>query len=298
MKKIVVIFYGILTLGFVGYCVYVWPASKSTELKIAMLDIGQGDALYVRTPQGNDLVIDGGPDRTLLYELGEVMPPYDHKIEIVVATHDDLDHIGGLTELPAVYEVDTMINNGLHKKTAFSEALRVWEKDGTASNTLRVITPQRGDQLTVEQDLWLEFLNPRVAVTDSAGTEEDADMDLNDASVVFILHYKDFSALFTGDAGVVFEKDLIADYQAQGKELVTVDILKVAHHGSRTGTSAEFLKILQPRIALISTGIQNKFGHPHPGPLQRLINIGAQIWRTDEHGRVVCTTDGYAFSCK
>lgn len=270
----------ILCVGFVVYSVWNWQSYTSEFLTIVMLDIGQGDALYIRTPQGTDLLIDGGADRRVLSELGEVMPPQDHQIEVVIATHPDADHIAGLTELPEVYDLDTLITSGTKKQTGFSQELSTWnEKYGVT-----VVEAYRGWRLNIEEELWLEFLNPNPPHFHKAPNED---------SVMFVLHFKEFSAFFTGDASTEVEHEIVEEFGS-----FDIDILKVGHHGSKTSTSATLLDATTPEVALISVGAQNKFGHPHFEPVHKLEQRGIQIFRTDVDGRVLCTTDGREFRCQ
>lgn len=242
-------------------------------LQLTMLDIGQGDAIYIRTPQGQDILIDGGPDRRILYELGEVMPAHDHIIEYVIATHPDADHIAGLAELPEYYTIQRLLTPGTTKDTGFSAALEQWQAQG-----IHVQEVKRGDRLTIEDGLTLDILHP---------VEGRRHPDVNDDSIVALLNYNGYRMLFTGDASAEIEQQLIADPHWRN-ELQQVDLLKVGHHGSRTSTSRELVNLMQPSIALISAGIDNKFNHPHAEPLHRLQQAQSAIWRTDIHGRIAC----------
>jgi len=248
-----------------------------------MLDIGQGDAFHIRTPQGFDIIVDGGPDRRVLTELGEVMPPYDHAIELVIATHPDADHIAGLTELPDDYTIERFISSGSQKSTGFSRELDTWNEQG-----VEVGNAVRGMRLDIEENVWLEFLHP-----DPPNVHEDP----NDDSVMFILHYKQFSALFTGDAPTEIEDEIVEKYDTFGHSTLDVDLLKIGHHGSRTSTTAAFLEATTPSIALISVGVDNKFNHPHAGPLYKLNAFGIRVFRTDILGRIICYTDGNGIQC-
>ncbi|OGY86841.1 MAG: hypothetical protein A2233_05315 [Candidatus Kerfeldbacteria bacterium RIFOXYA2_FULL_38_24] len=277
MKKIIYSF--IVLLFLILYPAWQWIPKTSSQLKIAVLNVGQGDSIYLRTPAGMDILIDGGPDRKVLSELGEVMPPYDHQIELVIATHGDSDHIAGLAELSEAYSVKTLITNGDKKDTAFTQALSAWREQG-----VEVWPAYRGWHLELEQGITLDFLNPN---------PPNLHKDTNDNSVVCVLSYQGFSALFMGDAPLGIEDELL-----KAGLLKHVDILKVGHHGSRTSTGSKFLQTLTPAIALISVGFQNKFGHPHAAPLLRLKNRGVNVFRTDLQGRIICQTDGQAFSCQ
>lgn len=254
------------------------------ELQIVMLNIGQGDAIYIRTPSGYDILVDGGPDRTVIHELGTVMPPYDHTLDMVIASHPDADHIAGLAELTDSYRVDTYIHSGVVKETGFARELDNWgQQYGT-----HVLEAYRGWRLQIEEGLWLDFIHP---------APPNFHAEVNDDSVMFVLHYNEFTALFTGDAAVEVEEEIIEYYGPTASEILNVDLLKVGHHGSRTSTSQELLDMATPETALISVGWQNKFGHPHPEPMDRLEEMVPHIYRTDLQGRIHCRSDGFTHTC-
>ncbi len=265
----------VLIVAAVGYMTWTWlhPLMPRDELVITVLDIGQGDAIYIRTPGGVDILIDGGPDRKVISELGEVMPPFDRNIELVIATHPDADHIAGLTEIPYSYTIGTLITSGSTKSTGFSREMESW----TEEYGIETLHAYRGWQLPIEEGLWFEFLHPDPPIFHD---------DPNDDSVVFILHYGEFRALFMGDASIENEHDFLEKYQpVSGWD---VDILKAGHHGSRTSSSAELLDAVTPETVLIPVGKDNKFLHPHSGPLLRMYKRRMTIWRTDTQGRIVC----------
>lgn len=262
-----------IALSVVGLFIYAylhWVPPRTDALQLTMLNIGQGDALYIRTPLGNDILIDGGPDRSVLYELGEVMPPYDHTIEWVFTSHPDADHINGITQLGESYRIGTLVTNGETKQTAMSEALQALE-----ANHKQIV--HAGDRVEIESDVWFNILAPTIPYTF---------YDANDNSIVMTLHYKNVTALFTGDASIKTEEALVLQYPLL---LTDVDLLKVGHHGSKTSTSDAFLDVLRPEIAMISVGKGNRYGHPHYGTLHRLQERNIEIWRTDTDGRVKCS---------
>jgi competence protein ComEC len=267
------------------YVVLQWRPNTSNDLSITMLDIGQGDAFYIRTPSGVDLLIDGGPDRRILDQLGAVMPPLDHTIDYVIATHPDADHIAGLAELPGHYDVRMLLTNGMTKDTAPARQLLTWPRQiGT-----QVQTVQRGQHLQLDADTWLEFLHPDPG--------QPHPQDSNSDSIVCILHYKQASALFTGDATQETEATII-DYAQHNNITIDVDLLKVGHHGSRSSTSPQWLAALTPSIGLISIGADNRYGHPHAAPLYWLNRYHVQMFRTDLQGRVLCRSGGEYFVCQ
>lgn len=259
---------------------WVYWQPRDIALQVVTLNIGQGDAIYIRTPQGNDILVDGGPDRTVLTELGAVMPPFDHTIEYVIATHPDSDHIAGLMEVTDGYTVENLITNGHGKETNVFQQFTAWMR----SQKLTPLIVRRGDRISIESDVWFEVLAP----TDQAHKES------NDDSIVMILHDRNIRIMLTGDASTAEEEDILAAYPP---EYVQVDILKVGHHGSRFSTSNFWLNALQPRIALISADVQNRYHHPHPSITNRLRRHGIETFRTDTQGRITCRSDGETITC-
>lgn len=276
MKKI---FFTLFSLSLIiGYMIFSWP-EKRDDLKIVMLDVGQGDAFYIRTPEGRDILIDGGPDRSVLWELGSVMPPFDYTLEYVIATHPDADHIAGLAEIPEMFFIDTLITNGVQKETGVSQAITA------LSQQRKHIHAVRGQKIEIEKDLFIEFLHPV-----PSALHGDA---YNNDSLVFILRYKDFSALFTGDIEMEVEEELVAFFG----DALDVDMLKIPHHGSKTSTTEGLLSATSPQIALMSLGKENTFGHPHTTVLWRIEQRAIELWRTDVNGRVECYSDGANLYC-
>ncbi len=257
-----------------------WQPQNANELTVVMLNIGQGDAIYMRTPNGMDILIDGGPDRSILYELGAAMPAFDRQIELVIATHPDSDHIAGLMEATDRYGIAQLITNGRGKDTHVAQQFFEWIEEWHIPH----MSVHRGDRLDIEPGIWIEFLHP------TTETHEDT----NDDSIVAILHHGEVDLLFTGDAASVIEEELITAYST---EALDVEMLKVGHHGSKFSTSSEWLRITTPDIALISAGKQNAYHHPHPSVQYRLRAAGAEILRTDQHGRVTCQSDGKTVTC-
>lgn len=271
--------------------VFVWSFFSdddihTQDIRIEILDVGQGDAIYIRTPKGKDILVDGSIDRHTIYELGAVMPKTDRYIDMVIATHPDADHIAGLTELPRYYSIANLWRSGAENSTGFFSALNTWEEN----YNVQVAYPKRGEIIPIEEGIQLEILHP------VSGKQSSA---VNDDSVMFILRYKEFEMLFTGDASTEVEEDIIEWYTKQGRQQeLDIDILKVGHHGSKTSTSNLFLQYTTPEMAVISVGAGNKFGHPHTGPLVNLERIGSDILRTDIHGRITCISNGITFHCQ
>ena len=242
-------------------------------LRVWFFDVGQGDATLIMTPTGEQILIDGGPDRALLAKLGEVMLPWDRTLDAVVATHPDADHIGGLAAVLETYEVARAVYNGDTKDTdiaaAFDEARE--HEPGAVTEMGRKGTVLAFGDVTLTE-LWPDA---------SALRDEDA----NVASIVYRLDYGDTSVLLMGDAPESVEDRLRS---VAGD----IDVLRTGHHGSATSSSYRFVESVRPEVAVISCGIDNRYGHPHPVVLDRLSDAGARIWRTDLDGDVLLTSDG------
>jgi len=247
------------------------------KLHVSFLDVGQGDAILIR--QGSQQVlIDGGPSpQAINLELGEQMPFWDRTIELVVLTHPDHDHLAGLVEILKRFQVRKVLYPDLsYDSPLYAEWLKL-----IAEKKISYTLAQAGQQIDLGDGVIIEVLNPRQAHS----TSEDVDNN----SVVLRLNAGRVSFLLTGDIGMEAELELIA-----GRALKASTVLKVAHHGSATSTSPQFLAVASPRLAVISVGAGNRFGHPASEVLDRLerkLGTG-NIYRTDELGTIEFITDG------
>ncbi len=264
----------IVLAGLAFAFVLVWSviASRSDDsLHVYFLNVGQGDATLIRTPDGNDILIDGGPDESVLSEIGSVLPFWDRKIELLILTHPDSDHVSGLVSVLERYSVDEVWGTGVsHQSSIYIEFLRLID-----SSQIKFHDVYQGEKRVFDEQVSLEVLAP---LSNLAGRTVK---DTNSTSIVCRLDYQNKSFLFTGDAPSEIENDLI-NQSANLK----ADVLKVSHHGSRSATSEEFLQAVSPQIAIISCGKDNRFNHPHQEVLERLQNFSIQILRTDLEGRI------------
>lgn len=249
----------------------------SENLKIYFVDVGQGDCTFIQTPKGKNILIDGGEGNTDKYDYGEkVLLPYllDRgvtKIDYLIASHADSDHIGGLFAVLENIKVDKILI-GIQPEDSeqFRDLIKIANK-----NKIKIITLKAGDKINIEKNICLEILWP----IKEKLIEENA---LNNNSLVFKLLFNNFSILFTGDIEKIAEKQIVEVY----KENLKCDILKVAHHGSKTSSIREFLEYSKPKLALIGVGKDNKFGHPHLEVIKRLENMRVKIYRTDLNGEI------------
>jgi len=237
------------------------------NLQINFLNVGQGDSSLIILPGGVKLLIDGGrPDKRALEELAEVLPPNDRYLDLVLATHNDADHLGGLVEVLKRYEIGAFLYNGRDDSNLahFTEAMAI-----TAEKNIPIISLEQGDKIKYKESLG-SVLWP----TPSALAQKST----NEGSVVLKLTSNEVTSLFAGDISSKTEK-LIANLAG------LTDILKIPHHGSKYSSSAEFLNILRPRLAVVEVG-KNSYGHPTAEVLNRLAQIGSSLYRTDLDGRV------------
>jgi len=238
-------------------------------LQVVFLDVGQGDSILIQKGT-KQILIDGGPSgKTELAKLGNYLPYFDREIELVIATHPDRDHIGGLVDVARNYKIGKVIATGAEKDTAI---FKEW-KDLLAFNKIETLEAMRKDEISFGGAI-LKIVSPDSPVDFAAG-------DANNKSIVARLDCENNSFLFTGDIESPAEKEILAS-----GENIDADFLKVAHHGSKYSTSAEFLDAANPNEAVISVGADNSYGHPTEAVLDALEKRNVRIFRTDENGDI------------
>lgn len=301
MKKVFLIFNLILAILFLPGCSAsstveigsITKISASPNLKIFYFDIGQGDSELIITPSGKTILIDGGPDDKILSKLGAILPIGQKKIDTMILTHPHADHLEGLIPVLRRYEVGEIYYTGvLHTTNDFLIWLKLIKEKQI---TMHLVNKQ--NVVDYETDLKLNFLWPNKDLSSSAKTDvtdnalnpeyQKNNSSLNNTSIVFKMAYKNTSFLFVGDAEIPVEKELLK----QNVDL-KADVLKVGHHGSHSSTSEEFLTKVSPKIAVISVGKNNDFGHPHLRTLRRLERHNVKIYRTDQGGDVEIESNG------
>ncbi|MBK7179698.1 MAG: DNA internalization-related competence protein ComEC/Rec2 [Chloroflexi bacterium] len=255
---------------------FFWVGSQPDgRLHITFLDVGQGDAIFIQTPSGRQILVDGGNFPSILTDqLGRHVPFWDRQIDMLIATHPDADHVAGLTGVFDRYRVSQLMTNGqAQNESAVYDAVL----QAAAERKTTVHPAQAGEVVQIGDGVRLEVLNPGAVLRD----------DRNENSVALRLVYGDFSLLLTGDADEAAEEVMLANGRA-----ISSLVLKAGHHGSDTSSSVPFLEAVRPQILIISVGADNKFGHPHPDVLERAQAMGTAVLRTDELGAIEVITDG------
>jgi competence protein ComEC len=256
----------------------VWLAAASLpdgRLHVAFLDVGQGDAIFITTPGGHQILIDGGPSATTtLWEMGRHMPFWDRSLDVVVNTHPDADHLAGLPEVLRRYQVSQIMLPDVGNDTSLYAA---WE-EALAEEGAALVTAQAGARLSLGDGVRAEVLHPGAV---------PAGDNLNDHSVVLRVGLGHISFLLPGDIEAEVERNLVMDGAALG-----ATVLKASHHGSGTSSCEIFVTAVDPQVAVISVGADNRFGHPASEVLTRYAEHSIPVLRTDEVGCIEFITDG------
>ena len=237
-------------------------------------------AMLIQTPDGQNILIDGGPDsQQINLELSKKLPFWDRTIDLVICTQPQADHVTGLVEVLQRYKVKQVLDPGVsYNSSIYREWLRLVEEKGIEYNIARA-----GQEIDLGSGIKMEVLNP------PEGLFEGTSHDVDNSGVVLKLTWNKVSFLFTADIREEAELELIM----QRADLRSA-VLKVSHHGSMTSTIPQFLVAADPEVAVISAGADNPFGHPSPEILERLIDrLGEHnVYRTDEDGTIELITDG------
>ncbi len=265
-------------------CVLAWAAvltAPDQDLHVTFIDVGEGDAILIRTG-GFKVLVDGGPSpQAVTGYLGQALPFWDRYIDLVVSTHPHDDHLMGLIEVVRRYEVGGVLTTPYEYDTG---VYREW-RSGVKEKALPYVTARLGQEIRLGGEATLHVLHPGDGLLRGTGS------DPNNNSVVLRLVSGSFSALLTGDIERDAENELL---RAQPEIRSTV--LKVPHQGARTSLGQQLLEGVQPRLAILSTGRDNPFGHPAPETLDRLKDT--EVYRTDLDGNIEIDWDGQSYRVK
>lgn len=272
-----------ILLFVVGGCSFLEPttAPPSNGLTIKVLDVGQGDAILVRSKEKTILI-----DTSDIDEREKLVRQLEKenikKLDVLMITHPHADHIGGFAEVAKCYEIGQIYDSGKSTTTAvYKDYLKTIKKKNIPFHVVK-----QGETLDFGDGVRFEVLGPPKLNGD--------DDNLNNASIVGRLVYGEFTMMFTGDAESASEKAILKKY---GKQMESA-VLKASHHGSKTSSSNDFLKKVEPKTVLISVGAGNDYGHPHQNVMKRYQKQGAEIYRTDKDGTITIVSDGKSYTVK
>ena len=282
-KILLLILILIIVLGFVFlFCLKNSLADSEKILEVDFLDIGQGDSILIKTTNDQNILIDGGSDRTVIKRLSEELRWWDKTIDLMILTHPHDDHVGGLNDVISHYKVKKILYTGVvHNAPAYINWLNLIK-----DNNIPLIIISHLQTINLSEDCKLEIIYP---FNDLSGKEVD---NLNNSSIIAKLVYKNTSFLFTGDAEIEQEQELL-----KSNIDLSADVLKVCHHGANTSSPEDFLKAVNPKIAVIQVGKDNKFNHPSRRVIKRMERMGIEIFRNDLEGTVRLFSDGDSIYC-
>lgn len=291
VKKVLLALAVVLLLGNLMVWSSIYSRKRqlmSRELTVAVLNVGQGDAIFIQAPNGNQVIVDGGPNAKILQELGGLMPWNDKTIDMIVITNPDKDHIAGFVDVLKRYDVDYLLESGTENNSLVNnEVKRLAEV-----NKVEKILARRGMEIFLDEAAGVKLT---ILFPDRDVSAEKT----NDGSIVMRLTYGETEVMLTGDATSGVERHLLGlenSFSSSTPELgLQSDILKVGHHGSKTSSSYEFVKAVAPKFALISLGKDNKYGHPNEEVLGTLAAFPLEVFRTDQMGTIVMKSDGKQF---
>ncbi|MER2190292.1 MAG: S-layer homology domain-containing protein [Solibacillus sp.] len=253
------------------------PSTKpgTKDMLVHFIDVGQGDSIFIQAPNGHNLLVDAGTK-----QYGDDVVAYlkslnVKKIDYVVATHPDADHIGGLEAVLNAFTIGEFINSGkVHTTVTYKSLLET-----VLNKNIPYTEPSTGDLIALDR-----ALNIQVLAVDAANN------DSNNASIVLKATYNKVSFLLTGDAGVEVEKVITQKYD------VAATILKAGHHGSNTSNSLAFLQKVNPEAVILSYGKENSYGHPHSEVIANVKQVGAKAYSTAQDGTIIVKTNGSTYS--
>ncbi len=280
------VLFGLNVLAWLG----VYYFSQPQLLEITFFDIGQGDSIFIETPEDNQILIDGGPSSAVLEKLGKEMPFWDRTIDLIILTHPEHDHIAGLIEVLKTYQVENILWTGVFRDIAeYNEWMRLIKNEGAEIKIAKA--GERISSFTPSANPWsFDILYP------FENLEGKEFKNTNNTSIVAKLVFGENSFLFTGDSPKSTEKELIIRENSclNSCQFASLDsdILKVSHHGSKTANGEDFILRVLPEIAVISVGKDNQYGLPSPEVLETFSKYGITLLRTDKNGDIKIVSDG------
>ncbi|MGU8293568.1 ComEC/Rec2 family competence protein [Clostridium perfringens] len=276
-KKIISSIIGIIVVLLAGYfgidLTQDSKVPKDSELMISYMDVGQGDAAYIKV-NGNDILIDAGPRSNSKELLEQLKAKNIDDFELVIATHPHEDHIGGMVDVFKEYEVKAFYSPKItHTTKTYENLVKAVKDEGLKTKELK-----GGMVIDLGEGAKFEVFTPQKSEYE----------ELNDYSPIMKLSFGDTSYLFTGDAEKLAEEEALAKY----KTSLDSDVIKFSHHGSSSSSSNAFIEAVSPKYGIISCAKDNKYGHPHSETLDIIKKYNIKTFRTDTDGEIILTSDG------
>lgn len=245
-------------------------------LKVSFYDIGQGDGIFIETPARYQILVDAGPGPKILEELARDMPFYDRTIDVIIPTHPDSDHVAGLIDVLSRYQVNGALLSSVRGNTiVYSRLLHDIRQEGSLVST----GARQREPINLPGNVSLQVLNPDPG---------EPQKTTNDASIVTLLRYGKITFLLLADVTTKREQEILPLLPRH------VDVIKIAHHGSKFSSGKEFLRSLSPALCVIQVG-ENHYGHPSPQALKAIDDGGCRPWRTDKQGTLTLYSDGNTY---
>ena len=288
----------------VGILVYQYAKFNDGKVHIVFCDVGQGDAIFLRTPKGADILVDGGPNESVLACLSGHMPFWDRDLELVILTHPHADHLNGLISVVKRYKIGSFATENLKNNTTAFKALM----DELKNQNIKRQYLYAGDRFVFKDGVSLNIVGPTRQFLKYSSPTGMIGETSEFASIESLFRYRDFSILLTGDSQAAELKEALQSHVPDGtwqsrvwlKKMGSknISVLQVSHHGSKTGLDFEILDSLKPELAVISVGENNRYGHPAKEIIKILSDKDIRILRTDEVGEVEIVTDGTGWGVK
>jgi len=241
------------------------------EFRVVFFDVGQGDATFIQDQAGHQILIDGGEGDLVLDKLGEILPFFDRSLDLVILTHPHRDHVEGLVSVLKRYKVDLVLYTGVEYTSPYYQEF----EELLLKKKIIFAFSHHNQRISLADGAYIDILFPWEAMD---GKEVE---NLNNTSIVCRLVRGPEEYLLVGDAEKEVEAELI-----QNNVYLQSDVLRVGHHGSKTSSTVDFLRAVEPEVAIISVGKENRFNHPHQDVLERLENFGIEVFRTDLEGDI------------
>ncbi len=282
IQRNIILLIGIFITSITIIIFTIIPLLQTPLLKVSFLDVGQGDAIFIQAPNGRKLLIDAGPDQSVIEEIGKLLPFFDRRIDMILATHSDADHIGGFSYLFDRYYIPLVIESEIASPTVVN---RVFNEKQENEKSARLFS-RTGERIILDpkRNIIIDVLFP---------DQNPENWETNEASIVVKVSYGETAFLLTGDAPSDVENHLVDIY---GNQLQS-NVLKLGHHGSKTSTSELFLQTVQPEYAIVSAGLGNRYGHPHSEVLEQVENYKVRILETTSSGTIQCLSNGVRVLC-